>query len=88
MMKKTLTVLMPMIGLSIFAFIIYRTGPGRIWATLSAIAWKDLVWAPVLILAIMVVRGARWHYVIRSVGIEYGVARSATVWAIGFLPRR
>jgi hypothetical protein len=83
-MKKTLTLLMPLIGLSIFAFIIYRTGPSRIWATLSAIAWKDLVWAPVLILAIMLVRGARWHYVIRSVGIEYGVARSATVWAIGF----
>lgn len=83
-MKKTLTVLMPLIGLSIFAFIIYRTGPGRIWATLSGLAWKDLVWAPFLILAIMLVRGARWHYVIRSLGIEYGVARSATVWAIGF----
>ena len=83
-MKKTLTVLMPLVGLSIFAFIIYRTGPARIWATLSAIAWKDLVWAPFLILAIMLVRGARWHYVIRSLGIEYGVARSATVWAIGF----
>jgi uncharacterized protein (TIRG00374 family) len=83
-MKRTLTVLMPLIGLSIFGFIIFRTGPGRIWETLSAIEWKHLVWAPFLILAIMLVRGARWHYVIRSLGIEYGVARSATVWAIGF----
>ena len=31
----------------------------------------------------MLVRGARWHYVIRSLGIEYGLRR-ATVWAIGF----
>jgi uncharacterized protein (TIRG00374 family) len=83
-MKKFLTALMPLAGLSVFAFIVYRTGPDRIMATLSAIAWKDLVWAPLLVVAIMLVRGARWHYVIRSIGIEYGVARSATVWAIGF----
>jgi len=83
-MKKLLTALMPLAGLSVFAFIIYRTGPSRVLATLSAIAWRDLVWAPLLVTSIMLVRGARWHYVIRSLGIEYGLARSATVWAIGF----
>lgn len=84
MLKKVLTALMPLVGLAVFAFIVYRTGPDRIFATLSAIRVRDLVWAPVLVAAIMLVRGARWHYVIRSLGIEYSLSRSATVWAIGF----
>jgi uncharacterized protein (TIRG00374 family) len=83
-MRRLLTILMPMAGLAIFAVIVYRTGPARIMATLSTIAWPQLLWAPVLVIAISLVRGARWHYVIRSLGIEYGLARSATVWAIGF----
>ncbi len=84
MLKKLLTALMPLVGLSIFAVIVYRTGFHRIMETLSVINPRDLVWAPVLVLAIMLVRGARWHYVIRSLGIEYKLTRSATVWAIGF----
>ncbi len=83
-MKKLLTALMPLVGLSVFALIVYRTGLHRILDTLSVIQLRDLVWAPLLVIAIMLVRGARWHYVIRSLGIEYGLARSATVWAIGF----
>jgi uncharacterized protein (TIRG00374 family) len=83
-MKKLLTALMPLAGLSVFAFIVYRTGPARILATLSAIHPRDLIWAPLLVAAIMVVRGARWHYVISSLGIDYRLSRSATVWAIGF----
>ena len=83
-MRRLLTFAMPLVGLVIFALIIYRTGPSRIMATLSAIDWKDLAWAPLLVLAITLVRGARWHYVIRSLGIDYPLARSTTVWAIGF----
>src|SRR5262245_27480572 len=83
-LKKLLTALMPLVGLSIFAVIVYRTGFDRIMATLTAINPRDLVWAPVLVLAIMLVRGARWHYVIKSLGIDYRLSRSATVWAIGF----
>jgi uncharacterized protein (TIRG00374 family) len=83
-MKRFVTLLMPLVGLVVFAVIVYRTGPGRIMATLSTIAWPQLVWAPLILGAILLVRGARWHYVIRSVGIDYGLARSTTVWAIGF----
>lgn len=83
-MRRFLTFVMPLAGLAVFAVIIYRTGPGRILETLAALQWRELVWAPLLIAAITVVRGARWHYVIRSVGIDYPLARSITVWAIGF----
>src|SRR5262245_43581386 len=83
-MRRFLTFAMPLFGLAVFAMIIYRTGPGRILETLSVIDWKDLAWAPLLMLAITLVRGARWHYVIRSLGIDYPLLRSATVYAIGF----
>jgi uncharacterized protein (TIRG00374 family) len=75
---------MPLVGLVVFAVIVYRTGPGRIMATLATIEWPQLLWAPILVAAIMLVRGARWHYVIRSVGIEYRLVRCTTVWTIGF----
>jgi hypothetical protein len=83
-MRRSLTFLMPLVGLTIFALIVYRTGPGRIVATLSGIAWPQLLWAPLLVAAIMLVRGARWHYVIRSLGIDYPLGRATRVWAIGF----
>jgi uncharacterized protein (TIRG00374 family) len=83
-MRRLLTFILPLAGLAIFAVIVYQTGPDRIMGTLSAIEWPQLLWAPLLIAAITLVRGARWHYVIRSVGIEYSLARSTTVWAIGF----
>ncbi|HEX6791894.1 MAG TPA: lysylphosphatidylglycerol synthase transmembrane domain-containing protein [Candidatus Krumholzibacteria bacterium] len=83
-MKRILTVAMPLVGLAIFAFIVYRAGPSRIAATLATIEWPQLLWAPLLVALITLVRGARWNYVIRSVGIDYPLSRATTVWAIGF----
>ena len=42
------------------------------------------MWAPPLVLAISLVRGARWRYVMRTLGIDCSLARSTQVWAIGF----
>jgi hypothetical protein len=83
-MKRLLTLLMPLVGLAIFAIIVQRTGPAKIWAILSGIDARALVWAPLLVLAISVVRGARWRYVMGSLGIDYSLRRSTLVWTIGF----
>jgi len=83
-MKRFLTLLMPLAGLAVFTFIVYRTGPARIAATLSAISGRDLIWAPLLVGFIPWVRGARWRYVMKSLGIDYGLRRSTLVWTIGF----
>ncbi len=83
-MKKALSILMPLVGLSIFAWIVLRTGPDRILAILAAMDRGMLVWAPLLIAAIAVARGLRWWYVMRCVGIDYGIRRSTAVWMIGF----
>lgn len=83
-MRRLLGLLLPAIGLAIFAFIVHRTGVGRIAAILGAIRVRELVWAPFIVGAIAVARGARWRYVMRCVGIEYGLARSTGVFMIGF----
>lgn len=75
---------MPALGLAIFAWIVHRTGAARIGAILADVDLRLLVWAPVIVAAISVARGLRWRYVMRCVGIEYGLARSTEVWAIGF----
>ena len=83
-MKRALAILMPLVGLVIFAAIVVRTGPGRIAGILRGIDPVQLVWAPFIIAAISIARGARWRYVIRSLGMEYGLRRSTSVWMIGF----
>jgi hypothetical protein len=83
-MKRILSFLLPAAGLAVFALIVYRTGPERIGAVLSAVEPVELLWGPPLVLAICIVRGARWRYVMRGLGIDYSLARSTLVWAIGF----
>jgi len=83
-MKRVFTISMPLVGLAIFAFIVYRTGLARIIATLSTIEWPQLLWAPLIVGAIAFFRGARWHYVIRSVGLTYRLRRCIVVYTIGF----
>jgi glycosyltransferase 2 family protein len=75
---------MPLLGLAIFAWIVHRTGPGRIAAVLVEVDARQLVWAPLITGAIALARGLRWRYVMRCVGIDYGLARSTAVWIIGF----
>lgn len=75
---------MPLVGLAIFAWIVFRTGPARIGAILADMDLPLLVWAPPLVAAIALARGLRWRYVMRCVGIELGLARATSLWVIGF----
>lgn len=75
---------MPLFGLAVFVVVVRRAGPGRIAAVLSSADVSLLVWAPLFVAAIAIVRGLRWQYVAASVGIPYGLWRATQVWMIGF----
>ncbi len=83
-MRKWISYLLPIIGLAIFVFIIRNTGIGQIRSTFGGIEPIDLFLFPVFTAAIILIRGYRWQYLMRLVGIRYSMGRSAAVWTIGF----
>jgi uncharacterized protein (TIRG00374 family) len=83
-MRKWLSFLLPFIGLGIFVFIVKGTGMGRIIDTFKLIDPVKLFLIPFFIVFIIVIRGYRWQYLMRMVGIDYSLRRSAVVWTIGF----
>lgn len=83
-MRRWLSILLPFIGLAMFAYIVARTGPDKILAMFEYADRPLLLISPVFLFAIVLLRGIRWRYLMRVLDIEYSLARSCTVWTIGF----
>ena len=83
-MRKKLSILLPFVGLALFVYIVASTGLDRIAAVFAAADLKLLLLSPLFVLFIILLRGVRWRYLMRAVGIEYSLWRSMTVWTIGF----
>ena len=83
-MRKKLSFLLPLLGLSLFVYIVGRTGLDNITGIIRDADVKLLPLAPVLVVAIILVRGIRWRILMRVVDIDYSLWRSAKVWTIGF----
>lgn len=65
--KKFLT-LTWILGLALFAFIIYRTGQGRIWLILKQLSWTSLAWLFLLRAVYWVLRTYYWRIILVSYG--------------------
>jgi uncharacterized protein (TIRG00374 family) len=83
-MRKTLSLTLPFIGLALFVYIVAKTGPNRIASVFAEANWRMLLLSPLFVCAIILLRGVRWRILMRAVGIEYSLWRSAAVWTIGF----
>ena len=83
-MRKKLSFLLPFLGLSLFVYIVGRTGLDNITGIIRDADARILPLAPVLVVAIILVRGIRWRILMRVVDIDYSLWRSAKVWTIGF----
>jgi len=83
-MRKTLSFLLPVVGLALFVYIVARTGLDRIAAVFAAANLKMLLVSPAFVIVIVLLRGLRWQLLMRVVGIDYSFWRSACVWTIGF----
>jgi len=83
-MRRWLSILLPFIGLAMFAYIVARTGPAKILAMFDSIDRPLLLLAPLIMFTIVLLRGVRWRYLMRIIGIDYGLARACLVWTIGF----
>jgi uncharacterized protein (TIRG00374 family) len=83
-MKRWITLILPLIGLAIFVWIIRGIGLGNVLEIIRGIDPRKLLIFPVFTALILWVHALRWQYLMRIIGIEYGLWRSAMVWAIGF----
>ncbi|MFQ5512156.1 MAG: lysylphosphatidylglycerol synthase transmembrane domain-containing protein [Candidatus Krumholzibacteriia bacterium] len=84
MPKKLLSLLLPLVGLAIFAWIVRGTGVERIVDTFRGVRFEKLLYFPLFTAYFVWIRGLRWHTIMRAAGIEYPLWRSAVVWAVGF----
>lgn len=83
-MRKKLSLLLPLLGLALFVFIVARTGLENIADVFRASDVRMLIFTPVIVFFIVILRGLRWQYLMRVLGIEYSLWKSSSVWTIGF----
>ncbi|MDH3215931.1 MAG: flippase-like domain-containing protein [Candidatus Krumholzibacteria bacterium] len=83
-MKRWISLLLPLIGVAIFAWIIRGIGVNNLIDTFRHVEAKKLLTFPVFTLFILLMRGLRWQYVMGLIGIRYSLWRSSVVWSIGF----
>ncbi len=57
---------------------------GEIAATFRDVNPIHLVAFPLIVVAIIAIRGFRWQYLMKLIGMRYSMWRSAVVWSIGF----
>ncbi len=82
-MRRWISILLPFIGLAMFVAIVYGTGLSNIIEVLKSIDAGRLALVPLFIVAIVLLRGLRWQYLLQRIGIEYTLGRSSMVWVIG-----
>jgi len=83
-MKRWISIILPFIGLAMFAVIVVRTGPANILSVFRSVDRPRLVVAPFLMAVIVLLRGVRWRYLMGRIGLEYPLLRACEVWTIGF----
>jgi hypothetical protein len=83
-MRRWISIILPFIGLAMFAFIVARTGPASIATVFRSIDLPGLAIAPLLMGAIVLIRGLRWRALMSRIGIDYPLLRACEVWTIGF----
>lgn len=83
-MRKKLSLILPFLGLALFVYIVGRTGIDRIADVFREANARMLAVTPVFVFVIILLRGLRWRILMRVIGIDFPLWKSARVWTIGF----
>lgn len=83
-MRKYLSIIPPFLGLALFGYIVWSTGPRNIADVIRHADPRLAPAAVLLVVLILVLRGVRWRLLLRMAGIDYPLWRATAVWAIGF----
>lgn len=83
-MKKLISLLLPLIGLAIFAWILRGIGIQNLLNTLAAVDRRRLLAVPPLLLYLIFIRGLRWRHLMGIIDIHFPLHRALLIWSVGF----
>lgn len=83
-MKKTIWKVLPLLGLSLFVYIVYQTGLENILSTLESFNPFYLFAIPFFILISLTLKGYKWKVLLNSCNQDLPLFSSIKFWAIGF----
>jgi uncharacterized protein (TIRG00374 family) len=82
--KKVVSLLLPLIGVAIFAWILRGIGLATLVDIFRRVEPERLIIFPVFAVFSLWIRGLRWRHIMRMIDIEYPLHRSMMIWAVGF----
>ena len=66
--------LLPLLGLGLFAYLVWRTGLRQIWHVVGQMDWRYLAILPIPLVAMFVVQTLKWDLLLRGQNIQIGFA--------------
>jgi glycosyltransferase 2 family protein len=74
---------LPILGIFLYAYIIWRTGIGNIIKAFNGIKIIYIIMMPFFILAIILLKGLKWKLILNEYGQKFSYKDTCMVWCIG-----
>lgn len=71
------------IGIALFAYLVYKTDPKTIWEAFKTINFRILAWIIPLLIIDALIKGTKWKLVINAHSMDYPLIESIKVFMIG-----
>lgn len=75
---------LPLIGIAIFIYILFATGPNKIIGSLKNINLVYFFLALIIIPPLVAVKAFKWQIIIKAYDIDYPLINSMKAWIVGF----
>jgi len=83
-MGKKISSLLPLIGIILFIYIIWKTGISNVLNVFSNINPFYLILMLFMLFVIFFLKGLKWKIILDSLGIDYSLWKASKIWYIGF----
>lgn len=83
-MRRRITYLLPLIGIILFLYIIWRTGLANILSIFPGIKLGYLLVALIMLVGIFLLKGLKWRIILDYFGVDYSLLKTSKIWYIGY----
>jgi len=75
---------LPLIGISLFALILYNIRIGDVLANFRNLNWPYFLIAILILLPSLALKSVKWNYLLKPYGFKFGLLEGMKIWVIGF----